>query len=101
VFKDIEGYLMKGFANSFTYTKSLSEFIIQEQFSDLPVSIVRPAIIGSTWHEPFQVICLECCILFKMCCFLVLVLFETIMCLIDLPVLILWIDNSNFVYLFY
>ena len=55
VFKDMEAYLMQGYANSFTYSKLLSEYLIQQTFSDLPVSIVRPAIIGSTWREPFQV----------------------------------------------
>jgi len=53
IFKDIENFIMKGHANAFTYSKSLSEYLIQEEFPDLPVSVVRPAIIGSTWREPF------------------------------------------------
>lgn len=55
IFKDIENFIMKGHANAFTYSKSLSEYLIQEEFSDLPISVIRPAIIGSTWREPFPV----------------------------------------------
>ncbi|XP_067940421.1 fatty acyl-CoA reductase 1-like [Watersipora subatra] len=54
IFRDMEAYLLQGYANSFTYSKSLCEYLIQQSFSDLPISIVRPAIIGSTWREPFQ-----------------------------------------------
>jgi fatty acyl-CoA reductase len=41
--------------NTFTYTKWLSETLLQQEIenTDLPVVIVRPSTIGASWKEPF------------------------------------------------
>jgi len=38
--------------NTYTYTKALAEDLIMTECEDLPVSIVRPSIVVSTWKEP-------------------------------------------------
>ncbi|CAF1175082.1 unnamed protein product [Adineta ricciae] len=42
----------KNYPNIYTYTKSLSEYLIFQQTKDLPFAIIRPSIIGATWKEP-------------------------------------------------
>ena len=41
--------------NTYTFTKSLAEHIIQRDAADLPVAIFRPSIIGASLREPFPV----------------------------------------------
>lgn len=41
-----------GWPDAYAYTKALGEKALFEQRGDLPVSIVRPAIIESSWSEP-------------------------------------------------
>lgn len=41
--------------NTFTYTKWISESLLEREASDLPVVIVRPSNIGAAWKEPFSV----------------------------------------------
>jgi len=38
--------------NTYTYTKAIAEDLIMTECSDLPVSIVRPSIVVSSWKEP-------------------------------------------------
>jgi len=38
--------------NTYTYTKALAEYMLVEESGHLPVTIVRPSIIGATWREP-------------------------------------------------
>jgi len=38
--------------NTYTYTKAIAEDLIVTECEDLPVSIVRPSIVISTWKEP-------------------------------------------------
>lgn len=38
--------------NTYTYTKALSEQLINQEASELPVSIVRPSIVVAAWKEP-------------------------------------------------
>lgn len=40
--------------NTFTYTKWISESLLEREASDLPVVIVRPSNIGAAWKEPFS-----------------------------------------------
>jgi fatty acyl-CoA reductase len=40
--------------NTFTYAKWISETLLQQEGSDLPVVIVRPSTIGAAWKEPFS-----------------------------------------------
>jgi fatty acyl-CoA reductase len=39
--------------NTYTYTKQIAESVILQECKDMPVSIIRPSIIGATWREPF------------------------------------------------
>eukprot|EP01135_Chromosphaera_perkinsii_P012104 Nk52_evm42s2579 gene=Nk52_evmTU42s2579 len=39
--------------NTYTYTKSIAETVVFEYRHRLPVSIVRPSIVGATLEEPF------------------------------------------------
>lgn len=44
--------LLKGRPNMYTYTKSLGEYILQIEGQGLPISVLRPSIIGATYKEP-------------------------------------------------
>jgi alcohol-forming fatty acyl-CoA reductase len=39
--------------NTFTYTKWLSETLLEQEGGDLPIVIIRPSTIGAAWKEPF------------------------------------------------
>lgn len=41
------------YPNTYTYTKGLCERLMQRRKKDLPVCIVRPAIINTSYREPF------------------------------------------------
>lgn len=41
--------------NTYTFTKSLAEYMVQQEAGDLNVGIVRPSIVGASWKEPFPV----------------------------------------------
>ena len=43
-----------GWPNTYTFTKSLAESLIQKYAADLPVAIVRPSIVESSLGEPFR-----------------------------------------------
>ena len=49
--------LLKGRPNMYTYTKSLGEYILQIEGQGLPISVLRPSIIGATYKEPMPVSC--------------------------------------------
>ncbi len=38
--------------NSYTFTKSIAEYMVSTEGKDLPVIIVRPSIVVPTWKEP-------------------------------------------------
>merc|ERR1719400_392868 len=38
--------------NTYTYTKAIAEDLVMTECEDLPVSIVRPSIVVSSWKEP-------------------------------------------------
>ncbi|CAH8353179.1 unnamed protein product [Eruca vesicaria subsp. sativa] len=42
-----------GWENTYTFTKAMGESIIHSQRGDLPVVIIRPSIIESSYKEPF------------------------------------------------
>uniref|UniRef100_A0A3P9M0D6 Fatty acyl-CoA reductase n=1 Tax=Oryzias latipes TaxID=8090 RepID=A0A3P9M0D6_ORYLA len=39
--------------NTYTYTKALAEYLLQQEAGDINVAIVRPSIVGASWKEPF------------------------------------------------
>jgi alcohol-forming fatty acyl-CoA reductase len=43
-----------GWPNTYTMTKSLAESLIARLGSDLPIAIVRPSIVETSLHDPFQ-----------------------------------------------
>jgi len=38
--------------NSYTFTKSIAEYIVASEGKDLPAMIFRPSIVSSTWKDP-------------------------------------------------
>lgn len=43
-----------GWPNTYTFTKSIAESLIATRAADLPVAIVRPSIVETSTHDPFQ-----------------------------------------------
>lgn len=41
--------------NTYTFTKALAEYMVQQEAGDLNVAIIRPSIVGASWKEPFPV----------------------------------------------
>ncbi|TKS72947.1 Fatty acyl-CoA reductase 1 [Collichthys lucidus] len=39
--------------NTYTFTKALAEYMVQQEAGDLNVAIIRPSIVGASWKEPF------------------------------------------------
>ncbi|XP_062402809.1 fatty acyl-CoA reductase 1 isoform X1 [Sardina pilchardus] len=39
--------------NTYTYTKALAEYLVQQECGNLNVAIIRPSIVGASWMEPF------------------------------------------------
>lgn len=44
--------VLGNFPNTYTFTKSLTENLMQELGKDLPLCILRPTCIGGSWKEP-------------------------------------------------
>ena len=45
--------LIKLRPNTYTYTKAIAESLVLKHGNELPLTIVRPSIVCSTWREPF------------------------------------------------
>jgi long-chain acyl-CoA synthetase len=43
-----------GWPNTYTFTKSLAESLIAKLGADLPIAVVRPSIVETSTHDPFQ-----------------------------------------------
>jgi len=43
-----------GWPNTYTYTKSLAESLIATRGSGLPIAVVRPSIVETSTHDPFE-----------------------------------------------
>eukprot|EP00058_Branchiostoma_floridae_P022703 XP_002608193.1 hypothetical protein BRAFLDRAFT_90375 [Branchiostoma floridae] len=41
--------------NTYTFTKACAEYLLTQEAADLPLSIVRPSIIGASWREPLVI----------------------------------------------
>ncbi|CAB1322844.1 unnamed protein product [Coregonus sp. 'balchen'] len=39
--------------NTYTYTKAMAEYLVQQECGNLNVAIIRPSIVGASWKEPF------------------------------------------------
>ncbi|ESO97369.1 hypothetical protein LOTGIDRAFT_214222 [Lottia gigantea] len=49
----LTGKLLGDRPNTYTYTKAMAEYLLSQESKNLPVAIVRPSIVGSSWKEPF------------------------------------------------
>ncbi|XP_032077718.1 fatty acyl-CoA reductase 2-like [Thamnophis elegans] len=45
--------LIGDWPNTYTFSKALTEHLIQQEKGDLNVAIIRPSIVGASWQEPF------------------------------------------------
>ncbi|KYO21995.1 hypothetical protein Y1Q_0000633 [Alligator mississippiensis] len=50
---DITPKLIGSRPNTYTYTKALAEYVMQQEGSKLNIAIIRPSIVGASWKEPF------------------------------------------------
>ncbi len=41
--------------NTYTYSKALAEYLIAQEADNIPLAIIRPSIICSSWKEPMPV----------------------------------------------
>ncbi|TNN63198.1 Fatty acyl-CoA reductase 1 [Liparis tanakae] len=53
IVRDITPRLIGDRPNTYTYTKALAEYLVQQEQEQLDVAIIRPSIVGATWQEPF------------------------------------------------
>ncbi|KAM3832489.1 fatty acyl-CoA reductase 1-like [Vipera latastei] len=51
--EEITPKLIGDWPNTYTFSKALTEHLIQEEKGDLNVAIIRPSIVGASWQEPF------------------------------------------------
>ncbi|XP_043944137.1 fatty acyl-CoA reductase 2 isoform X2 [Protopterus annectens] len=53
IIREITPQLIGDWPNTYTYTKALAEYIIQQDCGKMNVAIIRPSIVGASWQEPF------------------------------------------------
>ncbi|XP_056281016.1 fatty acyl-CoA reductase 1 [Pseudoliparis swirei] len=53
IVRDITPRLIGDRPNTYTYTKALAEYLVQQEQEQLDIAIIRPSIVGATWQEPF------------------------------------------------
>ena len=53
--RDITPQLIGKRPNTYTYTKALAEYVVQQEQDKLNIGIIRPSIVGASWQEPFPV----------------------------------------------
>lgn len=56
VFDVLTNKIINDRPNTYTFTKALAEYIVSQEGKDLPLAIIRPSIVGSSWREPISVI---------------------------------------------
>ncbi|CAF3077294.1 unnamed protein product [Rotaria socialis] len=52
VFDALTNKIISDRPNTYTFTKALAEYILSQEAKDLPLAIIRPSIVGSSWREP-------------------------------------------------
>lgn len=55
IVQDITPRLIGDRPNTYTYTKALAEYVVQQEQDKLNIGIIRPSIVGASWQEPFPV----------------------------------------------
>lgn len=53
--QEITPKLIGDWPNTYTFTKALTEYLVQQEKGNLNVAIIRPSIVGASWQEPFPV----------------------------------------------
>ncbi|KAM9771653.1 fatty acyl-CoA reductase 1 [Syngnathus typhle] len=53
IVRDITPRLIGNRPNTYTYTKALAEYVVQQEQGELNIGIIRPSIVGASWQEPF------------------------------------------------
>ncbi|CAL8339470.1 unnamed protein product [Arctogadus glacialis] len=53
IVEDITPRLIGDRPNTYTYTKALAEYAVQQEQEHLNIGIIRPSIVGASWQEPF------------------------------------------------
>ncbi|XP_068442967.1 fatty acyl-CoA reductase 1-like isoform X2 [Clinocottus analis] len=53
IVRDITPRLIGDRPNTYTYTKALAEYLVQQEQDKLNIAIIRPSIVGASWKEPF------------------------------------------------
>ncbi|CAL8242103.1 unnamed protein product [Merluccius merluccius] len=53
IVRDITPRLIGDRPNTYTYTKALAEYVVQQEQDNLNIGIIRPSIVGASWQEPF------------------------------------------------
>uniref|UniRef100_A0A8C6LHA7 Fatty acyl-CoA reductase n=1 Tax=Nothobranchius furzeri TaxID=105023 RepID=A0A8C6LHA7_NOTFU len=53
IVRDITPRLIGDRPNTYTYTKALAEYVVQQEQDKLSIGIIRPSIVGASWQEPF------------------------------------------------
>ncbi|XP_015271252.1 PREDICTED: fatty acyl-CoA reductase 1-like [Gekko japonicus] len=51
--QEITPKLIGDWPNTYTFTKALTEYLVQQEKGNLNVAIIRPSIVGASWQEPF------------------------------------------------
>ncbi|KAH0616362.1 hypothetical protein JD844_027403 [Phrynosoma platyrhinos] len=51
--QEITPRLIGDWPNTYTFTKALAEYLLQQEKGNLNVAIIRPSIVGASWREPF------------------------------------------------
>ncbi|KAG5862609.1 hypothetical protein JTB14_017406, partial [Gonioctena quinquepunctata] len=46
--------LVKEYPNTYTFTKNIAEDLVRQCGNDLPIGVVRPAIVVMTYQEPIR-----------------------------------------------
>lgn len=53
--QEITPKLIGDWPNTYTFTKALTEYLVQQEKGNLNAAIIRPSIVGASWQEPFPV----------------------------------------------
>ncbi|CAM4477791.1 fatty acyl-CoA reductase 2 isoform X3 [Lepidochelys kempii] len=53
IIQEITPKLIGDWPNTYTYTKALAEYLVQQEKEHFNIAIIRPSIVGASWHEPF------------------------------------------------
>ncbi|XP_061438515.1 fatty acyl-CoA reductase 2 isoform X2 [Rhineura floridana] len=53
--QEITPKLIGDWPNTYTFTKALTEYLVQQEKGNINAAIIRPSIVGASWQEPFPV----------------------------------------------